>query len=75
MLLNFIITILNKRSWITNPHLKAKFVDILSSLTPHEMEKNVDLSGQLLNNDFLTHNIIGALLSFFIEVEKTGSTN
>ncbi len=76
---NFIISILSNESCLHNPHLKAKYLQILTSFVPQkeptEISKEVDFSSMFTKNEYLKNHLIKNLMQFFLEVDRTCSNS
>lgn len=69
----FITTILNNTTYVKNPYLKAKLVEILFYNSIDYRGKRGGPLGDLINSHpFVTANLMPALMSFYSEVEQTG---
>ncbi|KAF9927043.1 hypothetical protein FBU30_003541 [Linnemannia zychae] len=73
-LVTFTMVFLTTPGYIKNPHLKAKFVEILFYMTlPYRGQRNDDTLGIKLNtNQMALEYLIPAIMNFYVEVENTG---
>ncbi|RIA98699.1 ubiquitin elongating factor core-domain-containing protein [Glomus cerebriforme] len=68
----FIITFLKSSSYIKNPYLKAKLVEILFYYTMRN--ENEGGIGMILNtHPIALEHLMSSLMSFYVEVEQTGT--
>jgi len=77
ILADFVLSVIYNSQWIVNPHLKAKYVQFLSSLVPSKeiRAKDENFSFLFKQNPFYEKNLIEGLVGIWVEVEKTGSSN
>jgi len=77
ILADFVLSVISNGHWIVNPHLKAKYVEFLSSLVPQKeiRAKDENFSFLFKQNPFFEKNLIEGLVGIWVEVEKTGSSN
>lgn len=77
IVMNFLLMGISNDSIITNPHLKAKYLQILSSLVPQKEplpnSKEEDFSFLFEKNQYFKDHLIKNLFQFFLEVERTCS--
>jgi len=76
ILMDFILSVVSNKEWILNPHLKATYTRLLSSLVPLENEdrrksRDENFSFVFKQNPFYEQNLIEGLVTIFVEVEKT----
>ena len=79
ILMNFVLSLLSNRKWIANPHMKAKFLQLLGSLVPQKEDghpsRDENFSFLFKQNPFYEKYLVQGLIEMFVEVEKTGSSN
>ena len=77
--MDFILSLLSNRNWIPNPHMKAKFLQLLGSLVPQKEDRSAsrdeNFSFLFKQNPFYEKYLVQGLIGMFVEVEKTGSSN
>nr|CAG8451270.1 10049_t:CDS:10 [Entrophospora candida] len=71
-ILIFIITFLKSPSYIKNPYLKAKFIDILYFSTLRS-EREGSFEALLNTHPISLNHLMAALMQFYVEVEQTGA--
>ncbi|CAG8568426.1 6693_t:CDS:10 [Paraglomus occultum] len=73
-LIDFIIVFLKSSSYVKNPYLKARLVEILFYFTlPFRGYPNGGLGNQLNQYQMSLEYLMTALMSFYVEVEQTGA--
>ncbi|KJE97383.1 hypothetical protein, variant [Capsaspora owczarzaki ATCC 30864] len=73
-LIRFIVTFIASVSYIRNPYLRAKLVEIITRLTPEFTGQRVNRFGQLIERHPLAiEHLTPSLIQFFADVENTGS--
>ncbi|CAG8708529.1 9385_t:CDS:10, partial [Acaulospora morrowiae] len=68
----FIITFLNSSTYIKNPYLKAKLVEILFHYTLYG-ENEGGIGAILLTHPISLNHLMPSLMQFYVEVEQTGA--
>ncbi|KAI7823731.1 ubiquitin elongating factor core-domain-containing protein, partial [Kickxella alabastrina] len=70
----FVVAFLARPALISNPHLKAKLIDVLHMLTyrdPRESDDHASLDASAVSRAYL----VPALLRFYVDVERTGASS
>lgn len=68
-LVTFCITFLRNSTYIRNPHLKSKLVEILFyGIQPNRVKPNGMLGDSIMGNQFALQNLMHALMNFYIGV-------
>eukprot|EP01126_Amoeba_proteus_P052886 TRINITY_DN6424_c0_g1_i5.p1 TRINITY_DN6424_c0_g1~~TRINITY_DN6424_c0_g1_i5.p1 ORF type:complete len:833 (+),score=164.73 TRINITY_DN6424_c0_g1_i5:176-2500(+) len=70
-IMTFITTFLATPTYIKNPHLRTKLVEILAMLTPKKMKSPLPIN-PFLASSFSCQYLGGALIKFFVDMEITG---
>jgi len=77
--MNFLLLNISKESCIHNPHLKAKYLQILSSLVPQKESisptREDDFIELFMKNEYLKSHLIKYLCQFFLEIDRTCSNS
>ncbi|KAI8065677.1 ubiquitin elongating factor core-domain-containing protein [Gongronella butleri] len=74
-LVTFILTFLQNTQYIQNPHLKPKLVEILFFFTyPVFQGQPGELETILNSNPLALHTLVPTLMSYYVEVEQTGTS-
>jgi len=79
ILANFMLSVLLNPHWITNPHLKGKYIEFLSTLLPRKNDhplitkRNADFFWIFDQNPFYEKYLISGLVHVFVEAEKSGN--
>ncbi|KAK9457598.1 ubiquitin elongating factor core-domain-containing protein [Dipodascopsis uninucleata] len=72
----FALTFLRMSSYIKNPYLKAKIVEVLFYGTVKQPMKRYGFIGDTLNSLPLSHeHLFHTLMQFYIEIEQTGASS
>lgn len=72
---NMMILFMDKPNYISNPHIRSKFLELLGTLTlDYGIPKNV-LDDSLINNEFAQKHLIKSLMNLYIDIERTGSSH
>ncbi|KAF8459134.1 ubiquitin elongating factor core-domain-containing protein [Terfezia claveryi] len=70
-LVTFSITFLRNSTYIRNPHLKSKLVEILFyGIQPNRVKPNGMLGDAIMGNQFALQHLMHALMNFYIEIES-----
>ncbi|PJF16742.1 hypothetical protein PSACC_03438 [Paramicrosporidium saccamoebae] len=69
ILLKFMVTLLDRPTYVKNPYLRSKFVDFLYGFTDPRLEHYFDLYPMVVDQ------LAGKLMRFYIEVESTGASS
>ena len=86
ILANFMLLAVGTSGWITNPHLKAEYLDFLNKLLSPEVQQrtrkmkrnNTDLNklaSILIENQFIAENLVDQLLAYYWQLTKMNSVN
>lgn len=73
-LMTMIIVFMGNSSLMQNPHLRARFAEILESLMPHESPQGHSFNGctELFESHPLVGELAPALVNVFVSIEMTG---
>lgn len=73
-LMTLIITFMGNSSLMQNPHLRARFAEILECLMPHQSHHNPSFIGcaDLFESHPLVDELAKSLVSVFVSIEMTG---
>lgn len=73
-LMTLIITFMGNSSLMQNPHLRARFAEILECLMPHQSHHGNTMigCGQLFENHPLINGLAPSLVNVFVSIEMTG---
>lgn len=75
---DFMLLMIGNRNLLNNPHIRAKFLTILSIFVP-DYSRNASVfdqfQGILVEREFFREKLIEGLFEIFVDVEKTGSNN
>ena len=77
IIINFMLTIIGNKYWMSNPHVRAKYLQFLGNLLPPKhTERNPrdeDFSYIFRENQYVNENLVKNLVTMFIDAEITGS--
>jgi ubiquitin conjugation factor E4 B len=72
-LMTFVVTFMFSRDYVKNPYLRAKLVEVLVVLIPHEERPPPFLASLFMGHTLAHKHLVPAIMNLYIDIEFTGS--